>query len=201
MRSHSITSFGTALLVMIAMLGSASATTLLKLDLETLTAKSEAIVQGKVTDMAPTRVDGRIYTYITLEVNETLKGKEQETITFRIMGGRVDDLVTIVHGTPSFSMNEEVLVFLERPLEDKPLVVTGMVQGKFHVTVGPDQKTRYVVPHIGNTPLVEPLEVKDRDGTLRKQLSESEPDALHSEVLDFELLKTRIQDINTSREQ
>lgn len=182
-----------ALLVTIAWLGSASATTLLKLDLETMTTKSEAIVQGKVTTMESRKVGGRIYTYITLDVHEMLKGGPEETITFRIMGGRVDGLVTIVHGTPNFSKDEEVVVFLERPLKDSPLVVTGMVQGKFHVTVGPDQSSRYVVPHVGNTPLVQPLEVKDRDGTIRRKLTEVEPDTLHSEVMDFEAFKLKVK--------
>lgn len=190
---NALVSSGAALLVTLMLLCSASATTLLKLDLATMTAKSEKIVQGKVSAMTFEKVEGRIYTYITLSVHETLKGKHDKDVTFRIMGGRVGDLVTIVHGTPSFEMDEEVLVFLERPLEDKPLVVTGMVQGKFHVTVGPDQSSRYVVPHVGNTPLVEPLEIKDKDGTVKRRLTETKPDALHSEVVDFERLKLEIQ--------
>lgn len=186
-------------LVLCSFLLTASATTLLKLDLKTLTRKSETVVQGTVSNIEFVRQDGRIYTYITLDVEEVLKGsKEQKTVEFRILGGKMDDLITIVHGTPEFSQGEDVLVFLERPLEDKPLVVTGMVQGKFHIARGPDDSTLYVVPDIDGTPLVKRLEVKDRQGQLGASIQETEPDELHTQVIELDALKSRIQQIEAS---
>lgn len=186
-------------IVLCSFLLSASATTLLKLDLETLTSKSETIVQGTVSDIEFVKVDGRIYTYITLAVEDVLKGdRAQKSVEFRVLGGKMGDLITIVHGTPEFSKDEEVLVFLERPLADKPLVVTGMVQGKFHVTRGPDDRTLYVVPNINGTPLVKRLELKDKQGQLGASIQETEPDELHTQVIELDALKSRIQELEAS---
>lgn len=189
-----------ALSITLMMLASASATTLLKLDLETLTSKSEAIVQGTVSEIEYTKQDGRIYTYITLNVKEVLKGSQgMKEVQFRVLGGRVGDLITVVHGTPQFQQDEEVLVFLERPLADKPLVVTGMVQGKFHVAVGPDQQTEYIVPDIKDTPLVEPLKVEDKQGQIATRLKETEPDQTHSQVITLDAFKLQIKELQNTQ--
>lgn len=186
-------------LVLCSFLLTASATTLLKLDLKTLTAKSETIVQGTVSEITFVREEGRIYTYVTIAVEEVLKGDDaQKSVEFRVLGGKMDDLITIVHGTPEFSKDEEVLVFLERPLADKPLVVTGMVQGKFHIARGPDDSTLYVVPNINGTPLVKRLEVKDKQGQLGASIQETEPDELHTQVIELDALKSKIQSIEAS---
>lgn len=174
--------------------GWAAATTLLKLDMPELVEQSEQIVHGSVTEITPRRADGRIYTYITLEAREHLKGEPAETVTFRVLGGRMGDLATIVHGTPDFSLGEEVVVFLERPRQGAELVVAGMIQGKFQVATGPDQRTLYVVPQLGGAPLVEPIELRDEEGNLRRRLRAAQPSELHGQVSALETFKRRVRE-------
>ena len=175
----------------------AHATTLLKLTMDDLVDRSARIVHGEVSTIEPRKENGRIVTYITLDVRETLKGPADQTqVSFRVLGGRMGDLVTIVHGTPQFSVGEETLVFLEQPSTKKgptpPLVVTGMTQGKFRITKGPDQKTLYVVPSLGETNLVERVEVRDDEGKLRKRLQSADPSAEHSSVQSYDVVKAHI---------
>lgn len=183
----------TAALLLTTLATSATATTLLKLDMNDLVDKSEAIVHGEVVELTPIKENGRIYTYIGLDVKDQLKGTSSQRVEFRVLGGRIDDLVTIVHGSPHFVLGEEVLVFLERPVQDKPLVVTGMVQGKFSIAVGPDQKTPYLVPQLGGTPLVERQELIDETGTLRKRLKEVRPASVHAQVTELSAVKASIR--------
>ena len=183
----------TTTLLLTLLSSSAIATTLLKLSMNDLVDKSEAIVHGEVIELTPIKENGRIYTYIALDVKEQLKGASTERVEFRVLGGRIDDLVTIVHGSPNFALGEGVLVFLERPVEDKPLVVTGMVQGKFSIAIGPDQKTPYLVPQLGGTPLVERQELIDESGTLRKRLKEASPASVHAQVTELSAVKTSIR--------
>ncbi len=172
----------------------AHATTLRKLDMASLVSGSERIVRGEVAAIEPAREDGRIVTYVTIEVSEHLKSQDDiETVRVRVLGGRMDGLATRVHGTADFSLGEHVLVFLERPQPDGPLVVRGMVQGKFTVALGPDTKTLYVVPDLRNTPLVEPVELRGQEGELRKRLREANPSQTHDRVHALEEVRAEIR--------
>lgn len=54
-----------------------------------------------------------IYTYITFQVQDNVKGEtKEENLTLRFLGGRVGDTVQSVPDIPQFSENEEVLLFL-----------------------------------------------------------------------------------------
>ena len=191
--TRAILIIGLSALIMTSFMHNVLATTLLKLDLEALTVKSERIVHGQVEAMEFRKVEGRVYTYVTLEVEETFKGPEEERVTFRVLGGRHGELITLVHGTAQFEQGEEVIVFLERPLKGKPLVVTGMMQGKFHVSVDPEGESRYVVPHLEDASLVERVKIKDRDGQIREKLKETEPDETHAQILELEAFKLKIK--------
>lgn len=182
----------------LALASVAHATTLLKLTMDDLVDRSERIVQGEVVKLEAKEEQGRIVTYITLDVQDTLKGPaDEQTISFRVLGGRMGDLVTIVHGTPQFSAGEQVLVFLEQPVSKKgpklPLVVTGMAQGKFSISAGPDQKTLYVIPSLGTTNLVERVELRDEEGKISKRLQAARPSEEHSSVQSLEAVKSRIR--------
>lgn len=135
------------------------ASTVLKLDLESLVANSEQIVDGRVTKVQSKVEDGKVYTYTTVNVEEGMKGATTgETVTIKQLGGRTDELATWVPGVPHFQDGERVIVFLEKPARDALPVVTGMSQGKFRVSLGPDNITPYVVPYLGNIALMEPAQ-------------------------------------------
>lgn len=198
MHRRRIASLLLGVLGVFALASVAHATTLLKLDMDDLVDRSERIVHGEVTKLEAKEEQGRIVTYITLDVQDSLKGPaDEKTVSFRVLGGRMGDLVTIVHGTPQFSVGEQVLVFLEQPASKKgpklPLVVTGMAQGKFSISAGPDQKTLYVIPSLGTTNLVERVELRDEEGNISKRLQAAQPSSGHSSVQSLDAVKARIK--------
>lgn len=113
----------------------ATATSVQKFSLQELTKKSSAIVMAKVEDSNSRWENKEIYTYYTLHVLEPVKGmKGETTITLRQLGGRVDNIESIVPGMPSFKTGEEVVVFLtQKDAAGYPWVM-GLQQGKYTIT-------------------------------------------------------------------
>jgi hypothetical protein len=113
----------------------ASATSVRKFSLQELTKKSSAIVLAKVEDSYSRWENKEIYTYSTLRVLEAVKGaKDQTTVTIRQLGGRVDNIESIVPGMPKFSRGDEVVVFLtQKDAAGYPWVM-GLEQGKYLVS-------------------------------------------------------------------
>jgi hypothetical protein len=122
----------------------ATATSVQRFSLSDLAKKSETIVLARVEDESARWEDGKkeIYTYVTLRVLEPVKGmkaergknaKSDQTITIRQIGGTVDNIASIVPGTPTFRKGEEVVVFLSaKDGKGYPWVV-GFQQGKYTV--------------------------------------------------------------------
>jgi hypothetical protein len=113
----------------------ATGTTVQKFSLKDLTQKSDAIVMAKVEDSNAVReAGGEIYTYVTLHVTDSVKGMRGATsVTIRQLGGRVDNLESVVPGMPSFRRDEEVVLFLTaRDVAGYPWVM-GLQQGKYSV--------------------------------------------------------------------
>jgi len=124
--------------VALTLLGShlASATTVQKFSRQELTKKSDSIVMAKVQDVYSSQdaVSKEIYTYITLNVTESVKGaKGEKQVTIRQLGGSVGNLISAVPGTPSFKTGEEVVVFLSVRDKDGYPWVMGLQQGKYSV--------------------------------------------------------------------
>jgi PKD repeat protein len=78
-----------------------------------LVAKSPVIVEGTVLSSSAVDHDGRIWTETLLRVDRSIKGKTEETITIREIGGVIDNRITKVFGSPEYRAGERVLVFLE----------------------------------------------------------------------------------------
>lgn len=111
-------------------------TLMISLSTEDLTQEAENIIVGKVV-RKECRYDEegkRIYTYVTISVEEDLKGKAGEKeITVRHLGGEVGEKGLMVSDTPSFEEDEEVLVFLRKGKKPEFKEVVGWMQGKFRV--------------------------------------------------------------------
>ena len=77
---------------------------------------ARAIVIGKVRLLA-CRLDAeqdRIFTYISVDVEETLKGEiNARRIVLKEEGGEVDGQGSIIYGTPQFARGERVLLYLD----------------------------------------------------------------------------------------
>ncbi len=119
----------------------AAATTVVYLDVDDLTERSNAVVRARVLERESRWDDeGRgIYTFTTVEVLSTLKGGGDETLVIRQLGGEVDGVGSLVAGDASFQVGEEVVVFLRRNPEDAVFHLVGLSQGKFSIDREGDQ--------------------------------------------------------------
>ena len=150
-----LTVFSAAAAVVLLSVGVATAATVLQLDLSQLVANSEAIVVAQVSETsAELEDDGRVYTTISLEAQDTLKGHLPDEFSIRQVGGRDGDITTHVPGMPQFFDGERVLLFLSN-IDDHP-VITGMSQGKFRIAEGPDGETDFLIPQVGDNHLIDP---------------------------------------------
>jgi hypothetical protein len=87
---------------------------MLRLSLQELTGNAEIIAAGKVVERE-CRWGERgkwIYSYVTVSVDEYIKGSGDEQVVVRHLGGEVGEKGLIVGNMPRFSEGEEVLVFL-----------------------------------------------------------------------------------------
>jgi hypothetical protein len=97
---------------------------------------SDVIVRGHVTRIAVGRDDraGGIYTYVTLDVAEVMKGSVSgRQVTLKQLGGRLGSTALEIAGQPTFTIGEHVVVFLEVRPRDGTLATTALWQGKFTV--------------------------------------------------------------------
>ena len=113
---------------------SLSATSALRLDLNTLTDKAEVIVIGKVESKEARWDAGRkgIWTHHDVEVSETLKGTHKAEIEFVTRGGVVGRKGQHVAGAGTFKVGDKYVFFLWRDAK-KRLRLLGMVQGAFRI--------------------------------------------------------------------
>jgi hypothetical protein len=97
---------------------------------------ARAIIRGKVLSVgaAIDERDDRIYTYITVRVNEVLKGQiTARRIVLKELGGVVGDRIMVVYGSPRYTRGERVLLYLDTRA-DGTLKTHQMFLGKFDIT-------------------------------------------------------------------
>src|SRR5215471_21308302 len=139
--------FKLAPLVLLLTLGSAltsRATTVIMPADEDMIVGARAIVRANVSsgDCAYDSVRRDIFTYVTLNVTEVLKGQltfadaSSREIVLREPGGIVGDKLSEVFGVPVFSPGEDVLLYLDT-WKDGSLRVYQMFLGKFSIAVEP----------------------------------------------------------------
>ena len=108
------------------------ATTLARMSLDELATAADVVARVRCLGNESKWERGEIWTLTGFEVMETLKGTVPRLITVRLLGGRVDHLISTVDGAPRFGPGEEVFLFLERT-RDGEFSVTGWVQGTFRI--------------------------------------------------------------------
>ena len=107
-----------------------------KLTLNELTDNSELIVEGKVTNRRSewNTDQTRIYTHVTIAVDQYLKGANPEqSVMVTHLGGEIGEVGEIYSGAARFVDDEEVLVFLKKDPQGR-LEVSGASQGKFSIS-------------------------------------------------------------------
>ena len=98
---------------------SARATSVIPPTFPELVAEADAIVRGRVTDIAVRRTaapDGTpiIKTFVTFAVERTLKGADRREVTLEFLGGTVGEESLVVTGMPRFERGAADYLFIER---------------------------------------------------------------------------------------
>jgi hypothetical protein len=117
----------------------ASATTLIRQDLNQLVRENGTIVQGKVVEARSywNQDHSFILTDVRVRPSDGFKGFQRGgDVTITLLGGMVGDITTLIVGGPVLVPGTEYLLFLNR--EDLPgaaqaLTVRDLVQGVFEV--------------------------------------------------------------------
>ncbi|MCI5071966.1 hypothetical protein MRY82_03340 [bacterium] len=109
---------------------------------------SEAVRVGKVTRTYSSwdPENKMIYTYVKLNVSQTVKGEPAKEVLMKIPGGESNGVQMRVHGVAHFKKGEETMVFL-RNHQGAPTVV-GMAQGKYIVSTDPQSGKKMVSRHL-----------------------------------------------------
>jgi hypothetical protein len=112
----------------------AAATVYVPVDFKEMVTASEAIVHGRVVEVHSqlTSDRTRIVSYVTLDIDDAIKGSFRESVTFRVPGGQVGRYRRIIVGAPQFERGDEVVVFLSARGPSIPYIF-GLSQGLFRV--------------------------------------------------------------------
>ncbi len=104
------------------------------LSIESLAAKADAVVHGKVVRMACQRDDGgRIFTKVHLQIIEQVKGRQRDAMLVIVQGGGVlGRRIARSPIQPKYKVGTEVIVFVVFNSRGEA-VTLGMNQGKFDV--------------------------------------------------------------------
>ncbi|HEX3127653.1 MAG TPA: hypothetical protein VH394_10005 [Thermoanaerobaculia bacterium] len=133
-----------ALAIAASAVAPASATTLVRESLDDLVRGNRAIVVGEVVDASSYWNEDHtfILTDVRVAVHEALKGDVSDReITVTLMGGRVDDITTLIVGGPELIPGNSYVLFLNEenlPGAERALTVRDLVQGAFDVKIGRD---------------------------------------------------------------
>jgi len=104
--------------------------------IEQLSDQSDLVVVGKVSEIHSkwNKDKSRIYTDVTVDVEEFVKGGESgRTIVVTHPGGEVGGVGEWYSYAPKFTKDEEVLLFAKRDKENNLQVTQGQ-EGKFRIT-------------------------------------------------------------------
>ena len=123
----------------------ALATTLQQMDLDDLTAESQAVVYGRITARrAEWDRDHRfIYTIYTVQPLEYLKGNLGRSFELQEPGGERDGLMMRVPSVPEFAVGQEQVLFVWTDPRGRHQA-TGFEQGAVEVLTDPGSGERYV---------------------------------------------------------
>jgi hypothetical protein len=129
---------------LLLLVGPAGATTIVRLSVEEMTGRATHVVHGVVSSVVSSRApSGRVFTYVTLSVQSSPKGDAGDEVTFVQLGGRIGNESSGFVGAPTFTVGEEIVVFLLKmtPRDaldgDVDLWLLGLGQGKWSVARDP----------------------------------------------------------------
>jgi hypothetical protein len=112
----------------------APATTLERLTVEEMTAKSHLIVRATVGGQTVEQRGSIVYTVYSLKVSETLKGEPSPTVQVSVPGGTIGRVRQSYAGTPTLQSGAEYVVFIWKG-KTGILHIIGLSQGLFDLKV------------------------------------------------------------------
>ena len=120
----------------ILLCGTVRASTFIDMPTTDLAQSADVIALGRVVSVeGALTAKGRVFTYVTLTLEEALKGHAPSgSITLKQLGGQVGDLDAFIHGSPRFELGERVLVYLTRS-PDGSLHTSHLAMGKFGIVL------------------------------------------------------------------
>lgn len=120
------------LLALLLLASAANASVVISESLEEMVHGSARILRGNVANVRSVldEKNGRIYTYVDLEVTEVLKGEKVATAVLKEAGGTVGGISQEIIGAPHFATGEDIVVFLEPSNESNMWLVRSLSAGK-----------------------------------------------------------------------
>lgn len=153
------------LLGIVLMLSSLNATTIVYQSFDDLVQKADGIISGTVSELNYRKKKGNIYTYVTLRDITVHNGLYSDSeFTFRMLGGKDGEIVSEVHGSPKFSLDEKVIIFIKGNGRNI-MPILGWEQGVFKVKRD-DSNEDYILD--ANNNFVYDI---DDNGMIHKQLN------------------------------
>jgi hypothetical protein len=118
--------------LLLAIGGTAKATTLMRMSVAQMSRAAQVIVRARCQENSTGWDAGEIWTFTSFEVQDVWRGSAPSRITVRLLGGRAGNLTSSVSGVPRFRVGEEVVLFLERtPRGD--FCIVSWEQGTFRI--------------------------------------------------------------------
>lgn len=153
---HARSGLFASILLLLLSAGAAFATTVVAPTFDELVTKADAIVRGRVTEVRPEWVDSPqgpvIKTFVTLTVENQLKGPSGQQITLSFLGGEIGDKGMRISGMPQFAVGQtEVLFIAGNGVRFCPLVA--MMHGRYRVQTEASTGRAYIARNDG-VPLV-----------------------------------------------
>jgi hypothetical protein len=103
-----------------------------RMSLEELVSEADSIVDGVVESVESRWEDRMIFSYVTIRIDDPLKGRRSRTAVVRQVGGRIGNRILDVPGMPVFHDRDRVVVFL-KDTGNGTFHVVGMAQGRYLV--------------------------------------------------------------------
>ncbi|MEA2605034.1 MAG: hypothetical protein QOF89_6026 [Acidobacteriota bacterium] len=121
------------LVLALAMVVPATASTFVALSHHELVAQSDAVVQGRVLKVSSFwDQEGRvIMTEAVVQIEEKIRGNAPSVVVVRTFGGTVGGYTVEAHGFPKFAVNDHLVLYLQNANDTAE--VTGYQQGQYRI--------------------------------------------------------------------
>jgi hypothetical protein len=135
-----------AIIAIAAGAGTARATTLAPIDFNELAATAQTVVYARVRAVdSILTAQHRVESIVTVEAIGYIKGGLGRTVMFRIPGGQIGAFRSVMVGAPTFTVGDEVVLFLASRGPALPYLV-GFSQGVYRVIPDARSGVRMVIP-------------------------------------------------------